>query len=145
MRSSAIQGGCLCGGVRYSVTAAPLRSMVCHCRSCRRAAASPVVAWLIFREDQFRFTQGTPARFSSSKSVLRTFCPSCGTPLTYRDSKDPAEISVTTCSLDDPGLFPPTYHSWSSHDLGWVRFSDGLPTFSGSRYDDAEGQPPIER
>jgi hypothetical protein len=135
VHSSEIQGGCLCGGVRYCVASAPLRSMVCHCRSCRRTAASPVVAWLIFPQTHFRFTRGKPSQFNSSEFVLRTFCPSCGTPLTYKDSEEPSEICVTTCSLDDPEMFPPTYHSWLSHDLAWVRFSDGLPTFRGSRYD----------
>ena len=38
-----IQGGCMCGAVRYSATTNPANSMVCHCQSCRRAAAAPVV------------------------------------------------------------------------------------------------------
>lgn len=44
-----------------------------------------------------------------------------------------ATLDITACSLDDPNAFPPTHHSWLSHDLGWVRFGDGLPTFPQSR------------
>ena len=55
-----IQGGCMCGAVRYSATAKPANSMVCHCQSCRRSAASPVVAWVTFAKAEFRFTRGTP-------------------------------------------------------------------------------------
>jgi hypothetical protein len=44
------------------------------------------------------------------------------------------EPDMTICpSFDDPGSFPPTHHSWLSHDIGWVRFGDGLPAFPQSR------------
>jgi hypothetical protein len=129
MDSTFTDGGCICGAVRYRVEGRPTNTMVCHCRSCRRVAAAPVVAWVTFAESRFEWTQGRPSEFSSSEPVRRTFCPTCGTPLTYqhRDSAD--SIDVTTCSLDEPELFPPTHHSWLSHDLSWVRFGDGLPTF----------------
>ena len=40
------EGGCLCGAIRYHVRGQPTHSMICHCRTCRKAAGSPVVAWL---------------------------------------------------------------------------------------------------
>jgi hypothetical protein len=107
--------------------------MVCHCQTCRRIAASPVVAWVTFSKAQVEFTRGRPAEFHSSPPVRRTFCNSCGTPLTYEHSGSPSSVDLTTCSLDDPDAFPPTHHSWLSHDLDWVRFGDGLRTFPQSR------------
>lgn len=109
--------------------------MVCHCRSCRRAAGAPVVAWVTFRLPDFSFVRGTAAAFHSSAPVTRTFCPSCGTPLTYVHADRPDEIDVTTVSLDDPAAFPPTHHSWREDSIGWVRFGDGLPTFPTVRKD----------
>ena len=50
----------MCGAIRYSATANPANSMVCHCQSCRRSAASPVVAWVTFAKSEFKFTRGTP-------------------------------------------------------------------------------------
>jgi len=38
-----------------------------------------------------------------------------------------------TCSLDDPEEFPPTYHIWVSHKLGWETLADGLPVFDTTR------------
>jgi hypothetical protein len=32
-------GGCVCGGVRYRLKAAPLLAFACHCHYCQRAAA----------------------------------------------------------------------------------------------------------
>ena len=126
-------GGCFCGAVRYEADGACSNSMVCHCQSCRRAAAAPVVAWVTFPASGFRFTKGRPKEFRSSARVVRAFCSDCGTPLTYRHDGRPAELDVTTGSLDDPNAFPPTHHSWLSHDLAWVKFGDGLPSFPESK------------
>ena len=71
--SEDIQGGCMCGAVRYSATANPANSMICHCQSCRRSAASPVVAWVTFAKSEFRFTRGTPVQYESSPKVRRQF------------------------------------------------------------------------
>jgi hypothetical protein len=34
-------------------------------------------------------------------------------------------IDVTTGSLDDPEVFPPIAHVWTSHKLGWVKLRTG--------------------
>ena len=130
-----VEGGCFCGAVRYRSRGVPGNTMVCHCQTCRRVAGSPVVAWLTFARDQFAFTKGNPAEFASSEPVRRTFCKDCGTPLTYVHAGAATTIDITTCSLDNPEAFPPTHHSWLSHDVAWVRFGDGLPTFKEWRDD----------
>jgi hypothetical protein len=88
-----------------------------------------------FPRERFEFVQGEPASFHSSPPVTRTFCTACGTPLTYDNADSPQTVDVTTCSLDSPDAFPPTHHSWLSHDLEWVRFGDGLPSFPECRND----------
>ena len=133
MNTSIVEGGCFCGAVRYRASGSPANSMICHCQTCRRVAASPVVAWVTYAADAFEFTRGQPGEFRSSAPVVRTFCAACGCPLTYRRDDAPATIDITTCSLDQPERFAPTHHSWLSHDLGWVRFGDGLPAFAQSR------------
>lgn len=65
--------------------------------------------------------------------MRRRFCSDCETPLTYESAKSPEETDATTCSLDDALAFPPTHHSWLKHELAWVKFGDGLPTYPGSR------------
>ena len=135
MTTPIIEGGCLCGAIRYRATGNPSNTMVCHCRSCRRAAAAPVVAWITVPADQFAFTRGRPTEFRSSAAVVRTFCAACGTPLAYQHAERASNIDITTCSLDDPERFPPTHHSWLSDDLNWVRFGDRLRTFPASRDD----------
>jgi len=133
MSDERVEGGCFCGKVRYEARGQTENSMVCHCASCRRVAGAPVVAWLTFPVDRFRFTKGEPVEFRSSAPVTRTFCGDCGTPLTYRNDRHPGTIDVTTATLDRPETYPPTHHSWLSDDVAWVHFGDGLPAFQQSR------------
>ena len=128
-----INGGCFCRAIRYRAEGAPSGSMLCHCRTCRRVAGAPVVGWLTFPIASFRFIRGEPDEFQSSPPVLRTFCRQCGTPLTYRHESEVGTLDVATATLDDPNAFPPTHHSWLSHDLAWLKFGDGLPTYPESK------------
>jgi len=133
MTQPPIRGGCFCGAIRYEIGGKPLGSMVCHCESCRRIAGAPVIAWLTVSKDHFRIANGHLAEFASSPGVRRTHCAKCAAPITYENTKSPTEIDITTSTLDNPSEFPPTHHSWLSDDISWVRFGDGLPTYSKSK------------
>ncbi len=132
MTARAVEGGCLCGTIRYRVTGEPVARTLCHCRSCRRAAGAPSVAWVVFRAGDFAFIAGEPARFRSSPPVVRTFCGSCGTPLTYRREAEPGTVDVTTATLDSPDEFAPTVEIWIAHRLAWGSLNDSLPHYPGS-------------
>ena len=103
--------------------------------SARRSVAGRRLGY--FFDRAISAASGAPGGVHSSEPVRRTFCASCGSPLTYEHRDGVGFVDVTTCSLDDPNLFPPTHHSWLSHDLAWVRFGDDLPTFQESRHDSA--------
>ena len=129
---SGLAGGCFCGHVRYVARGTPFNSTVCHCVDCRRAAGSPTVAWFTVRPGELEFTAGEPRRFASSPGAERSFCPQCGTPLTFRhEGLD--EVDVTTCSLDDPDAVPPADHTRFAGKLGWDVPGDTLPRFPGKR------------
>jgi hypothetical protein len=130
-----IQGGCLCGAVRYALSEKPTSSMICHCRTCRGITGAPVVAWISVDSRAFEIVKGKAKPYVSSENVLRQFCGRCGTQITYARTDEAASTDVTTASLDDPNAFPPTHHSWLKHDLDWIKFGDGLPTYNKSRTD----------
>ncbi len=129
MHETVMEGGCLCGAVRYRAVGPPTASMICHCHSCARAAGAPAVAWVTFRMQAFSFLRGDPAELHSSPPVTRRFCRSCGTPLTYEHAVRPSEIDVTTRTLDNPDAFPPSHHAWVSDAPSWDRPADGLPVY----------------
>ena len=47
-----IEGGCVCGGVRYRLEAAPTQVNDCHCLDCRRSSGAPFVTWVIMDESR---------------------------------------------------------------------------------------------
>ena len=128
-----LEGGCFCGFVRYGAGGVPSHETNCHCSICRRTSGAPFVTWFTVPHSEFAFTRGEPASLESSEHGTRTFCPRCGTPLTFRSTQMPAEIDVATCSLDHPESLPPKDHTQTSSRLSWIQLSDGLPSFSGAR------------
>ena len=128
-----LKGGCFCGAIRYEVGGTPFDETACHCSICRRTTGAPFVAWFSVLPSEFRFLQGTPARYRSSDKATRTLCPRCGTQLTFEHDDRLDEIDVTTCSLDNPDLVPPRDHTRTSSKLGWVKLGDGLPEYLETR------------
>lgn len=129
---TSLEGGCFCGRVRYVARGAPFHMTVCHCVDCRRAAGSPMVGWFSVHPGELAFA-AEPRRFESSPGKTRSFCPDCGTPLTFQDRPD--AIDVTICSLDAPERLPPADHTRCAGQLAWVRLADGLPRHPGLRSD----------
>ncbi len=129
-----LTGRCLCGAIRYECGSAPLYPpTLCHCESCRRAAGAHAVGWLTFKDEALKYTAALPRDYESSPGVFRAFCPRCGTPLTYRNTRRPGEIDVTICSLDQPEKVVPADHIWMQDAPSWDRPADGLPQYPAGR------------
>ena len=62
-----------------------------------------MVGWFTVPRGAYRVVAGTPTSYRSSPHAIRTFCGTCGTPLTFESTRFPDETDVTICSLDDPG------------------------------------------
>jgi hypothetical protein len=122
-----LEGGCLCGAVRYRVEGAPNWSAHCHCRDCRRASGAPFVAYAGFPPARHRWIKGQPVRFSSSPGVFRSFCGRCGSPLAYEGERWPGEIHIHLGTLDRPEAIQPQAHVYTAHKLPWLKLADGLP------------------
>ncbi len=120
-----LEGGCLCGDVRYQITKAPLDTGICHCVSCRRAVGAESVAWTVCSTSAFEFTLATPGAYSSSRGVTRTFCLRCGTSLTYQI--DSESIDVVVATLDDPEKLTPTKEIWAESRISWNALNGNIP------------------
>ena len=134
-----IEGHCFCGFVRFQADGPVSNQTVCHCSTCRRTSAAPAVAWLTVAKSKFRIISGEPSSFRSSARVTRSFCPRCGTPLSYANDDADDEIDITIGSLDAPELMPPLDHSWVSAKLPWLKLCDGLPSYPEARAQAAPG------
>jgi hypothetical protein len=128
-----MQGGCFCGRIRYEITGTPFHQTNCHCSICRRTTGAPYVAWFSVRPSEFRLVSGDLSRFRSSEKGTRSFCPRCGTQLTFQGGDWPDEIDITTCSLDHPYAAAPRDHTHASSKLRWVHLADGLSQYPQAR------------
>jgi hypothetical protein len=128
-----LQGGCMCGAVRYEASGEPFNVTLCHCVDCRRASGAPALAWFSVRRDALRWTHGSPARNPSSPGVERQFCGQCGTQLTWHGASAADEIDVTICSLDDPEAVAPADHTFASQQVRWLHLADALPRYTRTR------------
>jgi hypothetical protein len=121
-----MEGGCACGAVRYRLNSKPYDAGYCHCTSCRRAAAAPVVAFATVPFEALVITHGQPAQRRSSSFGERWFCQHCGTQLAMRVDPQPTTIDFTIGSLDKPENVPPEFHIWFADRIGWFNTGDAL-------------------
>jgi hypothetical protein len=113
------EGGCLCSAIRFRISGEPIFSSICHCGTCRRASAAPAVAWLTFDRGQIEIISGQPRAYRSSLGVVRQFCGTCGSQLSYENAASPTTVDITTASMDNPNLFPPNLEVWLEHRVSW--------------------------
>ncbi len=135
-------GGCRCGSVRYAVSGKTTWSSGCCCRDCAKATGTPYVVWVGFPPERVRFLSGSPRVYTSSEGVLRGFCETCGTSLTY--GRDPVfeavepTLYVAAATLDDPDAYPPTEVVWYGERPGWFGLSDDIPLHEAISPENAE-------
>ena len=125
--SGSAEGGCLCGAVRYRVTGRLVTTTLCHCRSCRRASGGTNVAWAVFDKSAFEWLRGEPVGYSSSSGIEWLHCSRCGSLVGYTQASRPDHMDITTGTLDDPDLHPPTVEIWLEDRISWETLDPQLP------------------
>ena len=128
---SSFTGGCLCGAIRYEVSAEPIMMFNCHCRDCQHTTASAFTPVIYVPAKAFKITQGSPRYYSTPNDMgghnKRGFCPDCGSRLFGGASETGQGIAAS--SLDEPGLFKPELHMWASDAQPWDQMDPKLPKF----------------
>lgn len=126
-------GACLCGAVRYQISADPGPSRVCWCRDCQRISSNGTVN-VIFPSDAITIS-GTPGRHDkkadSGNTVTRRFCLTCGSHLFSDSSGRPGLTVVRVGTLDDPSAVQPTTNIWVGSAPNWACVDQALERFDG--------------
>ena len=128
-----IQGGCLCGGVRFEVDRAIGPFEFCHCRRCRKVSGSAFMTGLGVRRDEFRFTRGQDliktyeAPLVESPPAYRVcFCSKCGSCVPDPNA-DSDWFEIAAGLLDDDPLLRPDKHIFVELRATWFEITDDLP------------------
>jgi len=129
-------GGCLCGGVRYEVTAPPESVGYCHCTRCQRRTGTAASAQARLAPGSFRITQGEELvrAYAPPDGFSKCFCSSCGGALWSIDPENGTVMSVRLGTFDgDPDLRP-TFRAYVAYAAPWEPIpDDGLERHDESR------------
>lgn len=127
-----LNGGCLCGSIRYRITGAPLFVSQCFCRDCQLATGTGHTTIVGVHCDNLAVT-GEPAIYSSEGEtggrVNRHFCGTCGSRLyTSGDLPGPVRM-IQAGTLDDPGKVTPTAAIYLKDRVHWDMVSDAIAQY----------------
>jgi hypothetical protein len=133
MAESTVNGGCLCGRVRFEIELPTLFCAHCHCSMCRKAHGAGFVTWTAVPYTQFRVTAGADAlrRYDSSEHGWRSFCGTCGSNMLCESTRHPEHIDVALGALDGEIDRSPSLHVFVDDRVRWSNLDDGLPRLGG--------------
>lgn len=129
-----LQGGCLCGAVRFELTAPLLSAGYCHCTHCQRRTGTGSSANGRVPQHGFELLQGEDelAAFTPPGGRPKLFCSRCGSAMFSGDPLADEQVAVRLGALDrDPGIRP-SFHAFVASAAPWEPIpQDGLERHDG--------------
>ncbi len=124
-----IEGGCLCGKIRYSGEADPLAAVVCNCTSCQKQTGSAYSINLVMPKGSLDI-QGEMEVYThagdSGQPVYRNFCGNCGSSVISELSVMDTIVILKAGSLDDTSWVKPTTEIYCDSAQEWTRVKTEL-------------------
>jgi hypothetical protein len=130
--ASVITGRCYCGASKLHATLCPTAIGYCHCTDCRRVTGAPVAAFAAFATSAVTFLPNEGRAVHVNPGVTRSFCETCGSPLSGRYDYLPDTVYVPLGLLDQADGFSPELHAHYGSKLAWLHLDDDLERHSGS-------------
>lgn len=130
--SDRVNGGCLCGAVRYEIND-KLRGIVnCHCSKCRKFHGN-FGAYTSIKHTSLTLLEQRGLKWYQSitdetPNVYRGFCTECGSSLFWHP-RDQERIAVAAGSLDDPIKLQTIGHVWTIQIADYYQINDDLPKY----------------
>jgi hypothetical protein len=129
---SDLQGSCLCGGVRFEVTAPFLTLVYCHCTNCKKISGGAGTVNGRTRSDAIRVLSGKELlqTFEPAEGTAKTFCSVCGSNLFGGGWPESEQASVRLSAIDSPLEQRPEAHNFVRSVATWETLpDDGLPRY----------------
>jgi len=123
-------GGCLCGAVRFTVTAAPLAIRTCWCRLCQALGAGSATVNAGFPSAAVTVTGQVTTYTSTAESgtvLHRSFCPICGTALFSQAETRRHQLFIRVGAMDERDDLAPQVTIWTAEAPPWACIDPVLP------------------
>jgi len=121
--TSSLTGGCLCGAIRYTVSAPISELRACHCTHCQKTSGTGGSVNAAIPSASFALTQGTPKRYTdtaqSGRTLYRFFCGDCGSPIYSHRQATPEMMVVRAGTLDNSAGLKISTHIWTASARPW--------------------------
>lgn len=131
-----LQGGCLCGTVRFQVSGPILSAGYCHCTHCQRRTGTGSSANCRVRRESLEILAGGEhlRSYKPPVGVPKLFCSVCGSALFSGDFEAHEEVAIRLGAFDeDPGVRP-QYRQFVDSAARWEPIpEDSLERYPGSR------------
>lgn len=133
-------GRCLCGAIRYRLTAEPLTLYACHCADCQALSGSAFRLSMPVLRNTLELVHGRPEEFEYSplgalpKRGRR--CPACSTWLWGQPERIPSVLVLRPSTLEDRSWLDPVAHIWVRSAQPWVQIPEGTLVFEEQPSDD---------
>jgi hypothetical protein len=129
-------GGCMCGGVRFELTEAPVSALWCHCTRCQRRTGTAASISAMIAPGSLNVLQGEELlrAWTPPDGFAKVFCSACGSQLWAQSTADPGVKAVRFGVFDaDPGVRP-SCHQFVAYAAKWEPLpDDGLPRYAERR------------
>ena len=129
------KGGCLCGAIRYTVSAPITELRACHCTNCQKSSGAGGSVNAMIQSASFKLDQGSPKRFAgkadSGRTLFRFFCGDCGSPLYSQREIAPEVMNIRAGTLDDSSGLKVTASIWTKSARSWGHVEPSSKQFPG--------------
>ncbi len=113
------EGGCLCGGIRFRISAPPLLTMACHCTGCQKLSASAYSLTIAVPAGGFTVTRGEAEIGGLHREHRQLYCPHCKN-WVFTRPHGLDFVNVRATMLDDHQWYVPFVEVFTSEKLAWA-------------------------
>jgi hypothetical protein len=129
-----VEGGCLCGRVRYRLDAAPLSIYRCHCKDCQRTSGAAFSMSALIRAGDIVLIKGELVGYEKTADSGRHLdmkrCAHCGT-LIWNEPESHEYVTLKPGTLDDSSWVVPVGNIWTASRQPWTTISPDEPSYPG--------------
>ena len=118
-----IEGGCLCGNIKYYSKSEPLFTTICHCAHCQKQCGTAFSIIVGVKKQSLNIIgklKSFKDKGNSGQPVYRKFCGNCGSPIVSEVSAIPELLFIKAGTMKNIKKLNPTKEIWTKDKLDCI-------------------------